>query len=286
MKARVDIVEVTPRDGLQDVKPWVDTATKMELIQRLVEAHATWIEVTAFVSPVLVPQMADAEDVMAQLPEGAAEWIGLIPNLRGYERARRVRTRHLTYVVSASPRHQQDNVRRPLSTSLQEFGQLAARQDGPALRGAISCAFGSPYAEEVIHPQTVAAIARQYRDYGAAEVVLADTVGAATPDVVRTIVAKVQDALGGLPVAVHFHDRLRQGRENVREALALGVRRFEAALAGLGGCPFAPQAPGNLNTIRLATWLDEWGYETGLDLFRLEATEKWLGQVLALLPQG
>ena len=274
------IIDVTPRDGLQDLKQFVETAVKVELVNRLVEARVQWIEVTSFVSPKMVPQMADAEVVLSQLPAGAAEWIALIPNRRGYDRAKLTQAGYLTYVVSASPRHQQDNVGRPLEDSLREFESLAL-QPQMLLRGAISCAFGSPYPEETGTGEVAAEIARRYMLGGACEIVLADTVGVATPEEVDRVVRGVQAAVGDVPLAVHFHDRSGLGEENVKTALSLGISRFESALAGLGGCPFAPNAPGNLNSVKLATWLEGWGYDTGVDIPGLADTEEWLRKAVS-----
>ncbi|AUW94419.1 hydroxymethylglutaryl-CoA lyase [Sulfobacillus sp. hq2] len=276
------IIDVTPRDGLQDLDQFVETAIKVELVNRLVEAGVQWIEVASFVSPKMVPQMADAEVVLSRLPTSIAQWIALIPNRRGYDRAKLTHAHYLTYVVSASPRHQQDNVGRPLEASLREFESLAEQSNNKMkLRGAVSCAFGSPYSEEVGGEEVVAEIARRYVAAGACEIVLADTVGVATPEKVDRIVRGVQAAVLDVPLAIHFHDRAGLGQENVKAALNLGIRRFESALAGLGGCPFAPNAPGNLNSVKLVTWLEGWGYDTGIDIQRLADTEEWLTQIVS-----
>jgi hydroxymethylglutaryl-CoA lyase len=317
---RVTVIDVTPRDGLQDAKGTLRTEEKIRLVGELYRAGVPEVEVTSFVSPRWVPRLADAEAV-AQAVRHHPGNIGLIPNRKGYDRAVQAGIRAVTFVVSASPRHQEDNLRMPLERSLEELRQIAeaagsarrgadgagtdgTRTDGagtgspaprlqtgpvpgldpgagrPVLRGAISCAFGSPYPDEDIRPETVAWVAEALAACGVAEIGLADTVGVGTPERVASVIDAVRSALPRMPLVLHLHDRWGLALANITVALERGVTRFETALGGLGGCPFAPNAPGNLDTETFVGWMNRMGIETGIDLAALAETRTWLLQTL------
>lgn len=271
---RVEVVDVTPRDGLQDAKGELSTEEKIALVRKLSEAGVPRIEVTSFVSPKWVPRMRDAEQVIDGI-SGVPGLIALIPNVVGFERAAQCKVDEVTYVVSASPEHQVANLRMSLEDSFVQLHEIVKRREktNMRIRGAISCAFGSPFGE-VIRPEEVAAIARRFTEFGVEEISLADTVGIGTPDVLWDVTAAVQDELPDVPIAFHLHDRFEIGQANVTVGLLRGVMTFEAALGGLGGCPFAPNAPGNLDTEKLVRWLNSMGIETGIDLTILEGARE------------
>ncbi len=279
----VDIVDVTPRDGLQDEPSELSTAEKIALIKGLRQAGIRRVEATSFVSPKWIPQLRDAEQVLAGLSE-PDNLIALIPNRRGFERALMTTVAEVGFVVSASPKHQHDNLNMTLSESLHQFRTIAELPNtrGLRLRGAISCAFGSPFTNERIDPAEVATIARSLVQYGACEVSLADTVGIGTPNFVTDVIKAVQDAIPDTPLAIHLHDRFGIGLGNVTAALLCGVNTFESALGGLGGCPYAPDAPGNLNTETLVGWLHHMGITTGIDLIALSEVRRTLLNQLAV----
>ncbi len=279
---RVHVVDVTPRDGLQDAHGEIGTAHKVRLVRELFAAGTTKVEVTSFVSPKWVPKLADAEAVMQELA-GCTNTIGLVPNFKGYQRAEGAGVKAITFVVSASPQHQQDNLRMSLERSFEEMKEIsdAASRSGIELRGAISCSFGSPYEEEDVTPNDVARIAQQLVALGAREIVLADTVGVGTPQRVSAVLEEVRCDLPDISVALHLHDRYGLALGNIVTVLERGVTVFETALGGLGGCPFAPNAPGNLNTETFVKWMQRMGIETGVNLSALAATREWLLNELA-----
>jgi hydroxymethylglutaryl-CoA lyase len=280
---KVEIIDVTPRDGLQDAHGDLSTAEKVELIRGLYDAGIRRMESTSFVSPKWIPKLQDAEAVMAQVQD-LPGMIGLVPNRKGFERAQAAGMSSVTFVVSASERHQESNLAMSLEESIAQFREIVAlrRDAGLQLRLAVSCSFGSPFPDEEVSPQRVANICKVFCGLGASEVGLADTVGIATPDVIDKVIREVQHTVRDVPIAIHLHDRYGLGQGNVTAALLCGVSRFETALGGLGGCPFAPDAPGNLNTERLVEWLHAMGISTGIDLQRLaEVREKVLAQLQA-----
>ncbi|MCL6517025.1 hydroxymethylglutaryl-CoA lyase [Alicyclobacillus sp.] len=286
----VRVIDVTPRDGLQDAKGTLRTEDKVRLIDELYQAGVPEVEVTSFVSPRWVPKLADAEAV-AQAVRHHPGNIALIPNQKGFHRAAAAGLRAVTFVVSASLRHQRDNLRMPLERSLEALAEIAKMTGAataptpdhgavPILRGAISCAFGSPWADEEIPPDAVARVARALADRGVIEIGLADTVGVGTPERVADVIDAVQRAVPGMPLVLHLHDRWGIALANVTVALERGVSRFETALGGLGGCPFAPNAPGNLDTESFVGWMERMGVETGVDRAALARTRTWLLEAL------
>jgi hydroxymethylglutaryl-CoA lyase len=263
LPSRVDVREVGPRDGLQAEAP-IDVATRVALIESLLDAGVTHIEVAAFVSPRAVPAMAGAADVLAALARRpGVVHAALVPNLRGAEMALAAGVDELTVTVSASEAYSARNVRMSVEESVEAAAAICAAAGSVPVDVVVSCAFGSPH-EGDIAPDAVAALGRRLADQGAARLTYADTTGMATP---RRIDALVDVA--GDDVGLHLHDTRGTALVNAYAALLRGVRRFDTAVGGLGGSPFAAGAGGNLGTEDLVHLLDDLGIETGIDLDRL-----------------
>ena len=263
---QVQIVEVGPRDGLQNEAASVPTAEKIALIRLLAAAGLGEIEATAFVHPKWIPAMADAEAVLASVPrDGVTRYHVLIPNMRGYERAVVARPDEICLVCSASESHNRANLNRSTAESLTELATVAARAraDGIAVRGAISTAFWCPFEGRVPEARVVW-VAEHYAAMGVAEVGLADTLGAADPAHVRSLIRRVRGAVSCI-VALHLHDTYGMALACVLAALEEDVIRFDSAVGGLGGCPYAPGAAGNVATEDLVLMLHRLGVRTGVD---------------------
>jgi hydroxymethylglutaryl-CoA lyase len=285
MSERAEIREVGLRDGLQLVKTILTTEQKLEWCRSAVQAGITEIEVTSFVPPNVVPQFVDADAVA----RGAVKISGftaaaLVPNLRGAERAFETGIAKINYVLSASEAHNQANVRRSTQESLDDFVRIVAKRaevskGSVAIGAGIATAFGCTISGTVSEKRVVQ-IAEQLARSGPDEIIVADTVGYANPAQVERLARAVVRTVSPISVACHFHDTRGLGLANVAAALNAGVRRFDASLGGLGGCPFAPGATGNINTEDCVFLLESLGYETGIDieaLVRLRATvESWL----------
>lgn len=265
------VTEVGPRDGLQSEKQLVPAETKAHLINRLVDAGVRSFEATSFVSPRAVPQMADAAQVMDLIERRPGlRLTALVPNARGAERAAAAKVDMMASFVSASETHCQANLNKSIDAALRDFAEFApiAQQHGIALRGAVATAFGCPFEGEVtLH--NVLKIVRTYLQHGARHITLGDTTGMATPPVVTRTVEAIRASHPEAIISLHFHNTRGIGLANVMNGLALGVREYESSFAGLGGCPFAPGATGNVCTEDLVYLLHECGYETGIDLDQL-----------------
>ncbi len=282
MPSAVEIIEVGPRDGLQARPDFVATRDKIALIDRLAGAGLRYFEASSFVSPRAVPQLADAAEVLAGVTRRAGMSLSvLVPNLRGAEAAIAAGADALVMFASASETHNLKNVNRTRDESLAGFRDIAeaARSRGVPLHGAIATAFGCPFEGEVPVSEVVR-IARYYGDLGVRRITLGDTTGMATPRLVRERVRALRSELLDLPVALHFHNTRGMALVNVAAGLEAGAAHFESAIGGLGGCPFAPGATGNLCTVDLVHFLHEEGIETGLDLDDLIATARWFEGVL------
>ena len=282
MPSAVEIIEVGPRDGLQARPDFVATRDKIALIDRLAGAGLRYFEASSFVSPRAVPQLADAAEVLAGVTRRAGMSLSvLVPNLRGAEAAIAAGADALVMFASASETHNLKNVNRTRDESLAGFRDIAeaARSRGVPLHGAIATAFGCPFEGEVPVSEVVR-IARYYGDLGVRRITLGDTTGMATPRLVRERVRALRSELLDLPVALHFHNTRAMALVNVAAGLEAGAAHFESAIGGLGGCPFAPGATGNLCTVDLVHFLHEEGIETGLDLDDLIATARWFEGVL------
>jgi hydroxymethylglutaryl-CoA lyase len=268
---RATIVEVGPRDGLQNEKEPVPAPAKIELIHRLQDAGVREIEATSFVSPKWVPQMADAADVMAGIERRAGvRYSVLTPNMKGWEAARATRPDEIVVFGAASEAFSQANINCSIAESIERFAPVvrAARAAGVKVRGAISCAVGCPY-EGDIAPESVGRVARLMKEIGVQHVGVADTIGVGTPLKVR---AAMQAALEHYPVdevSGHFHDTYGTALANIYECLQMGVHVFDASVSGLGGCPYAKGATGNVATEDVVYLLHGLGIETGIDLDRL-----------------
>lgn len=265
---RVQIVDVGPRDGLQNIQALVPTEKKVELINGLTRAGIRRMEATSFVHPRWVPQLSDAEQVLAQIERPAgARFMALIPNQRGYDRAKASgRVDEVALVVTASETMNQKNVNMTIEASLRAFGTIIkqAKADGMGVRGSIGTAFGCPFEGSVPVGQ-VLTIAQRLFDMGADEVMFADTIGCANPAQVYDLFSRVKDRWPDRAVAAHFHDTRHLALANALAALQTGVEIYDASVGGLGGCPFTPQGAGNVATERLVFMLHEMGIETGID---------------------
>ncbi len=265
----VRIYEVAPRDGLQNEAAVVPTADKAELIARLAEAGLMDIEVTSFVRPRWIPQLADAAELVGMLPRvHAARFWGLVPNRVGLERALESGIGGIATFLSASETHNKKNVNRTIRESLAGIEEVlsVAKEEGLRTRGYISCVFGCPYEGEVAAEASLD-IARRLLAAGADEIVLGDTTGMGTPLQVERIIALLVE--GGVPLdrmAVHFHDTRGTALANALTAWRVGIGTFDASVSGLGGCPYAPGAAGNLATEDLVYMFEQMGVHTGVDL--------------------
>lgn len=279
---RLEIVEVGPRDGLQNEAHLLSTTDKVELIQRLIAAGVRRIEVASFVNPRKVPQMADAEAVVAGLgqPDGITR-IGLVLNARGGDRALAAGVDQLGAVAVATDAFAMRNQGQTSDESVRVAREIiaAAGRGGKTAQATIAVAFGCPFTGLVTQSRVVA-MARQLADAGAIEVALADTVGVAVPRDVTSLVGAVRSAIGPTPVRVHFHDTRGTGIANVWAAVEAGATVVDSALGGLGGCPFAPGAAGNVATEDVVHLLHRSRFETTLDLARVLSASHWLGEVM------
>ena len=260
------ITEVGPRDGFQAERSFIPTARKIEFIDRLIDAGVPRIEATSFVSPRAVPQLADAEEVMRGVGRGAV-LAALVPNRRGALRAAEAGADEMVVFLSASQSHNRKNVNRSIEESLRDFEAVArvAEEAGMPVHGAISTAFGCPFEGDVPAAQ-VAGIARRFLELGFAGASLGDTTGMATPPLVAAVVRAVREAAPGFGLGLHFHNTRGVGLANVMAGLDLGIDRYEGSFGGIGGCPFAPKATGNVCTEDLVYLLEEMGIDTGIDL--------------------
>jgi isopropylmalate/homocitrate/citramalate synthase len=269
---RVRVVEVGPRDGLQNEHVTVTTADKIAFVDQLSVAGLPVIEVSAFVSPRWVPQMADAAEVFARIARvPRTRYTALVPNVKGLERALAARVDEVAVFAAASESFSRANINQSIEESLRNYSEVCARarQAGVPVRGYLSTAFGCPF-EGTISSHTVAALSARLIDMGAYEVAVSDTIGIAHPGQVPQVIEAV--TASGVPldrIALHFHDTRGTALANVLTALTHGITSFDASAGGLGGCPYAPGASGNLATDDLIYMLDGLGIETGVSLDQL-----------------
>ena len=282
LPAAVRIVEVGPRDGLQNEKAIVPTATKVELIDRLSATGLKTIEATSFVSPKWVPQLADAAEVFAAIQRrpGVAYPV-LVPNEKGYERARAAGVEEIAVFTAASEGFNRANVNAGIDESLARFEPVLARAraDGVRVRGYVSTVLGCPYQGEVPVADVVR-VSRALHAMGCYEVSLGDTIGVGTPGKAREMLRAVATEVPMAALAVHFHDTWGQALANILACLEEGVAVVDAAVAGTGGCPYARGASGNVATEDVVYMLQGMGIETDVDLDALAATGRWLSGVL------
>lgn len=280
-RPHVTVTEVGTRDGFQSEPAFIRTEVKAEILDALIAAGLTHIEATSFVSPRAVPQLADAQAMLAQVRRRAdAHIAALVPNARGAERALASGVDEMVCFVSASETHNQANLNASIAASLANVAEIAGIARGRTpLRGAVACAFGCPFEGEV-PVSAVLRIVDAYAQLGVDRLTLGDTTGMAVPPTVARLVAAIRDRFPALRIALHFHNTRGVGLANVMVGLDLGIREFESSIAGLGGCPFAPGATGNICTEDLAYLLEESGFATGVDLDALITVARRVEEVI------
>ena len=280
---RVTLVEVSPRDGLQNEQALLPVAVKVDLVDRLTAAGFSRIEVTSFVSPQAVPKLADAAEVMARIRRApGVQYSVLTPNERGYAGAVASGADGIVVFGAASETFSQRNINCSIAESLERFRPVvsAARAAGISVRGTVSCALGCPY-EGAVEPAAVARVARDLLVLGVDELSIADTIGVGTPVATTAVMRAVLEHVAPARVNGHFHDTYGHAVANIGACLELGIRSFDASVAGIGGCPFAPGATGNVATESVLEFLEGKGFETGVDLAAVRAIGVWLRAQLA-----
>jgi hydroxymethylglutaryl-CoA lyase len=284
---KIEIVEVGPRDGLQNEKAHLEVGQKLDFIHRLEAAGARRMETVSFVNPKRVPQMAGAEEISAALPHAAGRSrIGLVLNERGWDRCVAAACDEANVVVCATDGFGIRNQGASAAQQTAAMQAIIARQKaegGPPITVTVSVAFGCPFDGEVSEDQ-VMRIVRASAEAGAAEIALADTMGVADPWLVRARVEAAKTAAPGVPLRMHFHDTRNTGLANAFASVEAGVDILDASCGGLGGCPFAPDATGNIGTEDLVYMLERAGFETGYDLPGLISTAKWMATILGKPP--
>jgi len=290
---KIKIVEVGPRDGLQSEPEILSTESKVAFIEKAIDAGIRRVEVASFVHPKLVPQMADAEALIERLPQrDDVSYIGLIMNERGLDRALSTDVHEIGMVVVASDTYNRKNQNVGTDESVAAWKSIAARAKENGLRAnvMISSAFGCPY-EGVVEVDRVVELARQVVEAEPAELGIADSIGVAVPGQVTELLERVREVIGDIPLRCHFHNTRNSGLANAYAAVAAGVTYLDASIGGIGGCPFAPAATGNIPTDDLLYMLDRSGVETGVSLEKIMDISRWLEGELgrgvpALLPKA
>jgi len=283
---RVKMVEVGPRDGLQNEPKTVPAATKIELIDRLAAAGHAVVEAGSFVSPKWVPQMADTAAVMAGIERKiGVSYPVLVPNMQGYEAARAARAEEIAVFGAASESFSRRNINCSIDESLDRFAPVcaAAQKDGVRVRGYVSCVLGCPY-EGDIAPAAVAHVAARLRDLGCYEISLGDTIGVGTPGKATAMIEVVADKVPREKLAVHFHDTYGQALANILAALEAGIAVVDSSVAGLGGCPYAAGASGNVASEDVLYMLNGLGIETGVQLDKLAEAGQFISAALGRAP--
>lgn len=286
-KGPVTVVEVGPRDGLQNEKQFVPLEAKLAFLNALSASGLSVIEATAFVSPKAIPQLADGEEVFARMEKrGGVRYPVLVPNVKGLERALPLGVREIAVFTAASETFNQRNINTSIDGSFERFAPVIARArpEGLRVRGYLSCGFGCPY-EGAVEPRKVAEVAARLLEAGCDEISLGDTIGVGVPSQVPDVVGETRAA--GVPIeriALHFHDTRGTALANVAEGLREGVRIFDSSAGGLGGCPYAPGAAGNLATEDLLYLLHGMGFDTGVSLDAVAEASRLLAGVLGRTP--
>jgi hydroxymethylglutaryl-CoA lyase len=282
LSKRVRIVEVGPRDGLQNEKAVIPASVKIELIDRLSATGLQTIEATSFVSPKWVPQLADAEEVYAGIrKKTGVDYPALVPNMRGYERARSVGVTNIAVFTAASEAFNLKNVNASIDESIERFRPVLerAKADGVSVRGYVSTVLGCPYQGDVPVGDVVRVALRLY-ELGCSEISLGDTIGVGTPLKARAMLHAVAQEVPMKALAVHFHDTYDQALANILACLEEGVRVVDSSVSGAGGCPYAKGATGNVASEDVTYMLQGMGIETGVDLDKLIETGAWLAKQL------
>ncbi|MEZ5479275.1 MAG: hydroxymethylglutaryl-CoA lyase [Thiolinea sp.] len=274
----VTLFEVGPRDGLQNEKTLIAAADKIRLIDLLSQTGLQYIEATSFVSPKWVPQMADATEVLAGITrQPGVSYTALTPNLQGYRRARTARVHEVAVFAAASESFSRKNINCSIAESIERFADVLshAEADGIPVRGYVSCVAGCPYEGE-IEPQAVARVVAQLLVAGCYEVSLGDTIGSGTPESIDAMLRAVREVAPPERLAGHYHDTQGRALENIEVSLEHGLRTFDAAVGGLGGCPYAPGAKGNVASGAVVSRLHQLGYHTGIDEAGLAAAAAFI----------
>ena len=288
MNKSARIVEVGPRDGLQNERGEVPTAVKVELIERLADAGLAAVEATAFVSPKWVPQMADHTEVLERIRrKPGVSYPVLTPNLKGFEAARAAGATEVAIFGAASEAFSQKNINCSIAESLERFRPVTAEatKHGIKVRGYVSCVLGCPYQGEV-KPERVAGVAAALYEMGCYEVSLGDTIGTGTPGKTRAMIEACAKRVPLEKLAGHYHDTYGQALANIYASLEMGVHTFDASVAGLGGCPYAAGASGNVATEDVIYMMNGLGVRTGVDLGKLVAIGRWICEVLGREPSS
>ena len=286
MPDTVTIYEVGPRDGLQNETALVTIDDKVRLTDLLSAAGLRYIEAASFVSPKRVPQMAGSAEVLARIKRRAGTvYSALVPNLRGYADAKAAQADEIAIFASASEGFSRKNINCSVAESLERYDALcgAARRDGFAVRGYVSCVIACPY-DGPVAPSAVAKVAARLLKMGCREVSLGDTIGAGTVETVQDMLNAVLDHAPAESLAGHYHDTGGQALDCIRRSTRLGLRTFDSSVAGAGGCPFAPGAKGNVDTGAVVRLVESMGYATGIDQAALAKAETFMGTLIGILP--
>lgn len=288
MQNSIRIVEVGPRDGLQNEKQIVDVSTKVELVERLAAAGCKIVEAGAFVSPKWVPQMAASDEVMAKIKRlPGVSYPVLTPNLKGYEGARAAKADMVAVFGAASESFSQKNINCSIPESLERFTPVidAAKADGVRVRGYVSCVLGCPY-EGKIPLSNVVRVSKALYDIGCFEISLGDTIGVGTHDEARAMIRAVAGEVPVSALAGHYHDTYGQALSNIWASIEEGVRVFDSSVSGLGGCPYARGASGNVASEDVIYSLHGSGFETGVDLDAMVEISVWISSALGRRPES
>ncbi len=286
MTDRITLVEVGPRDGLQNEKQTISIATKIDLIERLAAAGHANVEAGAFVSPKWVPQMAGSGEVMAKIGRRpGVSYPVLTPNMQGYEAARAAKADTVAVFGAASESFSKKNINASIEESLERFHPVveAAKADGIRVRGYVSCVLGCPY-EGKIPLANVVRVSKALYEMGCYEISLGDTIGVGTAGEARAMIRAVAGEVPVAALAGHYHDTYGQALANIWASIGEGVRVFDSSVSGLGGCPYAPGASGNVATEDVVYMLRNSGFETGIDLDALIETSLWISETLQRRP--
>lgn len=285
----IKIVEVGPRDGLQNEKEILDTQTKLNLIQKLVDAGIPQIEITSFVSPKWIPQMADQSELARQVLQAPwhkhspKNYLALVPNEKGYDNARAAGIQAIAVFTAASETFSQKNTNCSIQESFDRFKNIIkrAKVDNIWVRGYVSCVLGCPY-EGVIKPEAVLSVCEQLFALGCDEISLGDTIGVGTPSKAKKLINLIKSTLPIEKLAVHFHDTYGQALANIYACLDAGIRIIDSSVSGLGGCPYAKGASGNVATEDVVYMLHGMGLTTGIDLNKLIEAGQYICQQLGI----
>jgi len=278
----ITLVEVGPRDGLQSEPEILSTDIKALFIEKAIDAGIRRLEVASFVHPKRVPQMADAEALLEQLPDlDDVSYVGLIMNERGLDRALETKVNEIGMVVLSTDSYNRKNQGVDIDQSVRAWSEISkrAKQNGLRANVMISSAFGCPYEGEV-KVESIVELAKRLIEAGPAELGIADSIGVAVPSQVTELLGRVRDVIGELPLRCHFHNTRNTGLANAQAAVESGVTYLDASIGGIGGCPFAPAATGNIPTDDLLYMLDRSGIETGVSLDKIIEISRWLEQEL------